>query len=86
VDTNRGIALESRQLSFQLLPIQQRATPEFVASTLNAALKLSRELQLQINEIGFELALTAFDSPLLEAASRTPDSLSYDDNRTCNRN
>lgn len=67
-DTGHGKLFEVRQLSFQLLPTEQRATPEFVASTLNAALKLSPRVQLQINEIGFDLALTEVDSPLLEVS------------------
>ena len=57
---------EGISLSFQLWPAEQSADVAFVASTLNAALKLSREVALEIHEIGLHLTLTAFDPPLLE--------------------
>ena len=54
-------------LSIQFWPAEQHADVAFVASTLSAAIKLSREVQLQVPHVGLALTLTAFDSPLLEA-------------------
>jgi len=64
---SRGLEISS--LMFQLWPTQQPAEVAFVASTLNAALKLSRKVRIQVREIGLDLALTAYDSPLLEASN-----------------
>ena len=59
---------EIRELSVQFWPTEQPAEVAFVASTLNAALQLSRKLMIQVQDIGLDLALFAFDPPLLEVS------------------
>jgi hypothetical protein len=66
--TEDGTSFEIAEVSFQLVPTQDSARADFVASTLNAALNLSHRVHFQMPEISLDLALTAFDSPLLEVS------------------
>lgn len=60
---------EIRELSVLFPPTEQPAAVAFVASTLNAAMKLSRKLIIQARDIGLEPAWSAFDPPLVEVSN-----------------
>ena len=57
---------EIKMLSFLFWPIEQPPEGAFVASTLNAAFKLTRKLTIQVKDIGLDLPLSTFDPALLE--------------------
>jgi hypothetical protein len=56
---------EIEEVAFRLAPTEDRAQADFVASTLNAGLALSKRVQIQMPEAGLDLPL-GFDLPLIE--------------------
>lgn len=63
--TEDGTSLEIEEVSFRLAPTEDCARADFVASTLNAALNLSRRVHFQSPEMSLDLELS-FDLPLIE--------------------
>jgi hypothetical protein len=63
--SEHGASFEIEEVSFRLAPTEDCARADFVASTINAALNLSKRVHLQMPESGLDLVL-GFDLPLIE--------------------
>lgn len=63
--SERRTSFQIEEISVRLAPTRDGARADFVASTLNAALSLSRRVRFQMPETGLDLTL-GFDLPLIE--------------------